>query len=293
MDELKEIADFLELGEIKSVEDAPGNANRNSYVTTHKGRYLIKIIEERVDVNEVVSEISYLKRLEGQVKMVTYVENSKGESLFDSGGVIAIAQEYLENTTLACDEDLILQVVTEQAKLHLIDCTDLPQREHWIDLGYINRTLDKLEEHNQVMNADLLRGHVSMSQDWSKCSTGIVHGDLHLGNVLFNSNKDLLAIIDWEEVGTGYYILDLGMTIVAFCFRDDKFNAELFKKMIDAYETLKPLTNIEKQLIHQAIQRAFITVFVWRAARHFYQGRVEVYDAKDCDCFKHDNLLAY
>ncbi|WP_185764470.1 phosphotransferase [Niallia circulans] len=39
----------------------------------------------------------------------------------------------------------------------------------------------------------------------------LVHGDLHLGNMLVNQNKELTAIIDWGDVHIGHRAIDLAI----------------------------------------------------------------------------------
>ncbi|NCS99669.1 phosphotransferase [Candidatus Parcubacteria bacterium] len=284
-DELQQISDFFELGVITETEEASGNSNRNSYITTSTGKYLIKIIEERNDASEVASEIPYVKRLKGNLKIIPYIENQNGESLFHKDKTIALAQPFVENIPVERSEAVILQLVEEQARLHQIDPSDLPQRQHWINLGYIARALKEIEENNWMANTEVLKNHPAATQDWSSCESGIIHGDLHLSNTLFNQNKELLAIIDWEEVGIGHYVLDFAITISAFCFDNKKLNKELLEKMISVYEKERLLSDIEKQLLDIAIQRAFITAFVWKCLRKHRQGDETVWDAKDCNCF--------
>lgn len=286
-DELQQISDFFDLGEIISLEKAAGNANRNSYITTHLGKYLVKIIEERSEVDEIASEIPYIERLEGKIKIVPYIKNKNGESLFHKDRTIAFVQPFVENESTKKDEAVVLQLVIEQAHLHHIDSLNLPERKHWIDLDYIDRALNEIEKNNWMTDTELLRNHPSALQDWSNCSFGIVHGDLHLGNALFDKDKNLLAVVDWEEVGLGYYLLDFAMTVGSFCFGDESLDRELLGKMIEAYESVRPFSDSEKQLLDIAIQRAAITGFIWSCLRNHARGEERVWDAKKCKCFKY------
>lgn len=286
-EELQKISDFFNLGEILNIEKAAGNANRNSYITTHQGKYFIKIIEERSEFNEVFSEIPYIERLKSKIKIVPYIKNHKGESLFHEGKTIALVQPFVKNISFKKSDSMVLQLVGEQARLHGVDSSNLPNRRHWIDLGYIDRALSEIEKNNWMTDTNLLRRHPSVSQDWSGCATGIVHGDLHLGNALFGKDQKLLAIVDWEEVGSGYYLLDFAMTVGSFCFGDELLDRELLSRMIKTYESIRPFSNVEKQLLDLAIQRASITGFVWSCLRNHIRGEKRVWDAKKCKCFKY------
>lgn len=286
--QLQDIADFFNLGEVAKVEKAAGNANDNSYITTQKGCFLVKIIQERESSEEVRTELDFVDRLQDAIKLVPYIRNKQGEALYVKD-VIALVQPYIKNFKRGSDEGIPLELIAEQARMHLVDTSGLPNRNHWIDLGYIDRTLSLIKENDWMKNTELLRSHPAVNQDWSECPKGIIHGDLHFGNALFDKDKSLLAIIDWEEVGLGHYILDLGVTISEFCLRDGSLDKDLLKQVVNEYEKVRKLTSQEKELLLVAVDRALITAFVWKCLRKHNQGERKQWNAKDCGCFGYRN----
>lgn len=69
-------------------------------------------------------------------------------------------------------------------------------------------------------------GDVAAIGDWlaahvpAQMQPGLMHGDYHLGNVLFDAQGGLAAIIDWELSTLGDPLLDLGRLLAAWPDKD-------------------------------------------------------------------------
>lgn len=50
----------------------------------------------------------------------------------------------------------------------------------------------------------------------ARISPGIIHGDYHIGNVLYNENGNLSAIVDWEMATLGDPLMDLGRLLATW-----------------------------------------------------------------------------
>lgn len=82
---------------------------------------------------------------------------------------------------------------------------------------------------------------------------GITHGDINLGNVLFNGNK-AVSFLDFEELGESWQLQDIAMILVTWTFPDGKLNRELIETFLKEYELYRPLAKIEKENIVNATE---------------------------------------
>lgn len=65
-------------------------------------------------------------------------------------------------------------------------------------------------------------GDVTMVGDWLEkhrpagMTPGIIHGDYHVGNVIYGDDGALLAVVDWEMATLGDPLIDLGRLLVSW-----------------------------------------------------------------------------
>jgi aminoglycoside phosphotransferase (APT) family kinase protein len=65
-------------------------------------------------------------------------------------------------------------------------------------------------------------GDVATVTDWlashcpARCVPGIIHGDYHIGNVLYHDAGSLSAIVDWEMATIGDPLMDLGRLLATW-----------------------------------------------------------------------------
>jgi homoserine kinase type II len=80
-------------------------------------------------------------------------------------------------------------------------------------------------------------------------TTGIIHGDLFMDNVLFTDAGPaarLAALIDFEQASWGRLAYDLAVTTLAFGFGRDDFRADVVRALIEAYAAERPPTAAER-----------------------------------------------
>jgi homoserine kinase type II len=102
---------------------------------------------------------------------------------------------------------------------------------------------------------------------------GILHNDLIPENIMFK-NEEVEAFIDLEEVGYGIMLLDLGRVLSYWFFNPtlNEYNTENAKIFLDAYETIRKLSEDEKNSLE------LVTRFI--AFRHsVYVGKL-LYEKK-------------
>ena len=103
-------------------------------------------------------------------------------------------------------------------------------------------------------------------------SKGIIHGDLYYDNTLFNNNH-LSSVLDFEQAGIGEFILDLGISISGTCLEKGRIISPLVNSYLEGYESIKPLSIVEKKYLDQAIILGLLSISLWRIKR-FKEGNL-------------------
>jgi Ser/Thr protein kinase RdoA (MazF antagonist) len=89
---------------------------------------------------------------------------------------------------------------------------------------------------------------------------GVIHGDLHSGNVLVDPDRPecVMAILDFEEAGENLYVIDLAATLVGVSssFDGASIDLELLRAAKRGYETVRTLTDEENRCLPQAFRYA-------------------------------------
>ena len=94
-------------------------------------------------------------------------------------------------------------------------------------------------------------------------SRSIVHGDIFYDNVLFQDDK-LAAIIDFEDVSNFYPPFDIGMGIIGSCQTNDHLNFQKASYLVKGYETVRPLSQQEKDSLQFFTKFAAVSLACWR-----------------------------
>jgi len=91
----------------------------------------------------------------------------------------------------------------------------------------------------------------------------LVHGDIFYDNVLFE-DENLKAILDFEDVSRIYKIYDLGMAVVGICTEEANIVIKKVRALIDGYQEIRLLEEIEKDSLQLCIEWAAILTSTWR-----------------------------
>ena len=86
-----------------------------------------------------------------------------------------------------------------------------------------------------------------------KLPKGIAHGDINLGNVLFDGEK-AVSLLDFEELGVSWQLQDVAMVLVTWLFPEGKPNKEYIEVFLKEYYKYRPMSEIEKDNILYATE---------------------------------------
>jgi homoserine kinase type II len=92
---------------------------------------------------------------------------------------------------------------------------------------------------------------------------GVIHGDFDKANIKFKGNK-ITGILDFDDSTYTFLIYDLGVVLLYWTrFYLKKFNFKRARKIINIYEKYRPLTDIEKIHIYDALQFSALMIMSW------------------------------
>jgi homoserine kinase type II len=92
---------------------------------------------------------------------------------------------------------------------------------------------------------------------------GVVHGDIFPDNLIASGNE-IVAVIDFEEICCEALVLDLAMAFVGCGWQDEKPSAELWDALIDGYESVRPLSDSERNALRIFHRYATVGIAAWR-----------------------------
>jgi homoserine kinase type II len=263
--ELQNASDYFDLGNIKSFSKIDGNINENYLVkNSNDSQFIFKVLRKH-QINDLMCEIVYLDRLEEHdYPAAYYLKNAKGESIFKYGKSKIIIQRRLEGSFPLMNSKVCLTIGQNIAKLHRISIKGLPLRNHWLNESFLSSQILLIQKYFPDKANLFVKTFNSLADfPYSKLTKTIVHGDLYDKNCLFNNN-DLVAILDWEEVGIAPAILDLATCIFNFCFKNNIFSPKLYKAMMIGYQSNRVLTRLDLESLCLAIKYIGLTLSAWR-----------------------------
>ncbi len=78
----------------------------------------------------------------------------------------------------------------------------------------------------------------------ARLPSGIIHGDLFPDNTLFDGER-LVALLDFEQAGTGPWLYDLAVCLTSWCYADD-FLPDRARALVAGYERCRALAAEER-----------------------------------------------
>ncbi len=96
---------------------------------------------------------------------------------------------------------------------------------------------------------------------FAKTAVHRIHGDCHLGNLLYG--RDGLFFVDFDDMVTGPAVQDVWLVIPS---RDD-FAKRQIETMVDAYQTMRPFDRSSLSLIEPLRALRFVHFSAWISRR--------------------------
>lgn len=236
-----------------------GLANHNFAVSTQQGEYVVKFLVSQAP-KTIENDLAVQQQLrQAGVGAPLYLPNRDGDYLYRGpDDVSAVVARKIEGVT---PHHMSVELATDIGRhlaLFHVSVTALPKANN---AGLMNPAVAAVDSDGarRLLEQPLPRG--------------IIHGDMHGGNVLADPRRPdrVVAILDFEEAGENLYLIDLAVTLmgVAAPPGSDVIEPELMRAARQGYESVRRLTDEERLWLPRAIGYASEAWIKWFRANGF------------------------
>ena len=273
--EKNEIEDFLKdysIGNLISFEGIiKGTENTNYKIITSKNKYILTILEKRVQPED----LPFFMDLQNELAAHGFdcplpVKNNKKSiinKLKDKNAVIItfLQGENLTNVMPEHCHELGLKIAqfTNITKNLNLSRPNSVGYKTWVSIyeNFKNINNESYQEYFQILSNEL----IFLKNNWPiNLPTAIIHADLFIDNILFIKNK-ISGIIDFYFSCNDFIAYELALTINAWCFNDDlTFNYKNYNSLMMGFENISSLNIEEKASMNVLLRGAAVRILVTR-----------------------------
>ena len=273
--EKNEIEDFLKdysIGNLISFEGIiKGTENTNYKIITSKNKYILTILEKRVQPEDLPFFMDLQNKLAAHgFDCPLPVKNNKKSiinKLKDKNAVIItfLQGENLTNVMPEHCHELGLKIAqfTNITKNLNLSRPNSVGYKTWVSIyeNFKNINNESYQEYFQILSKEL----IFLKNNWPiNLPTAIIHADLFIDNILFIKNK-ISGIIDFYFSCNDFIAYELALTINAWCFNDDlTFNYKNYNSLMMGFENISSLNIEEKASMNVLLRGAAVRILVTR-----------------------------
>ncbi len=270
-----QLSDFLKdyaLGDIISLtEITEGVENSNFILKTSLDNFILTLYEKRVSGDDLPFFMNLLSELHHQnINCPRPITNKNGDIINICAGKNATIVSFLDGKTAQFTNDSrCSEIGVVLAKLHLATSKLTAHRPNplgpnsWLNI--ILDTDDSYTDLPPTLRAEATEQITELISHWpSSLPQSVIHADLFPNNAMFIEDK-LTGIIDFYFACTDFYAYDLAICLNSWCFEaDGRFNSQKAKKLIDSYQSVRPLNIDEINALPILSQGAAMRFFATR-----------------------------
>ncbi|MDQ7815021.1 MAG: phosphotransferase [Patescibacteria group bacterium] len=146
-----------------------------------------------------------------------------------------------------------MHMATEGMKLPSVDRERWSFPEvAWIMKNGVKRIL-ALRDGIRVDDIYFMSAEYATLGDLERLPTGVTHQDVKPDNIVMG-NDGTISFIDFDNVYDDALLIDLATTIIWTCFPGGELVKGSLSSLLAGYESVKPLTKIEKRLFYDLIR---------------------------------------
>ena len=269
--ELSDISDWIasdfDIGQAIDIRGIHGGIeNSNFFLDTKKDgkkqEYVLTIFE-RLSAEQLPYYLELMRHLANKgIPVPKPLENKQGQILFSLKGKPAAIVSKLPGLSRLAPEVKHCALVGENlAKMHLAGSDFKQTQENLRSLSWWQKTVPQVLSYLSDSQKELLTTELATQEQffsstaYASLPQGASHCDLFRDNVLFDpqgasdSSQDRLGgFFDFYFAGTDKWLFDLAVTANDWCLADNKQDLDpaRFKALMDAYQSVRPLTAEEQ-----------------------------------------------
>ncbi|MCK5861223.1 MAG: phosphotransferase [Candidatus Hydrogenedentes bacterium] len=293
---IREHYDLGEVQELRQLKNTHQRRHRKVIVKSEAGKFLAKTYKNDPSMMDA---LYFQHNLSGHLKHsdlpVAAIQKTRDGHTFvwtddwalELQGFIGGGQMLVTEETLQISGDALgkFHQVCQGLPTPLRDArkwrfSEVPEDTYagFYDLAAKERDDDRLAAHDDKIQEFLVTAHEMLDIGRRYAfETGIIHGDWHSGNLLFQDEK-LKGIIDMEFAGDGCYLEDLSYAVSNLCIRTTTKAAKMeFRTgiLLKNYEAHRVLSYAERVALYYAVGVKHVTTVCYQTPQ--LGGRVAGY----------------
>ncbi len=292
--EAQDLLHRLDLGELQSLEGCAGGIeNTNYFVTTNQGEYVLTVFE-RLSFKQLPYYLFLMQHLAQQgIPVPNPAPDATGALLHSLDGKPACVVNKLHGKSeLAPTSDHCAQVGNMLARMHLAGKDYAREQPNLRSLPWWNETVPCILPHLDTAQKTLLlselayQNHTFSSSAYAALPCGPIHADLFRDNVMFDGGK-LSGFFDFYFAGNDKWLFDLAVALNDWSSNADQsdasglFNDSHANQLIAAYENVRPLNAVERQLLPAMLRAAALRFWISRLWDFYLPREASVLKAHD------------
>ena len=257
--------------EVRTIEPLQGGwDNTNVLLGLSDGSRVVLKVWNANTVEEVLRVIKRHCHLDRHgIPTAVPLELGEGGLHAERDGVAWTLLPFFEGGMLDSDESSLRSLGQTMARLHkipLAECFPDDYRMGWSLFDRMYAMADEANEWTDFLvnlkeGSGKLRGIIPKD-----LPRGVLHGDLFPDNVI--GEGSVSAILDLEEAWIGPCAFDLVMAFVGFGWQDGAPLQERWDALLTGYQSVRPLTDSEREALPALHQYATLSIAAWRYWKH-------------------------
>jgi homoserine kinase type II len=278
------------LGELIDFQGiSSGIENTNYFVTTTNGEYVLTLFEElkAEDLPYFLNLMAFVAN-EG-IPSAHPVSNKAGDFLSTLNGKPAAIVEKLPGSDVDVPNITQCSIIGKtMAQLHLASSKLDISRENGRGGHWRQQAAELLMPLVDKDSSDIIQDELAYQTEYLSLGLpkNVIHADLFRDNALFSGDK-LSGIIDFYYACNDYFIYDIAVAVNDWCVEaNGTLNQEKFAGFMQAYQTVRPLSNEEIQHWPMIIRAAAFRFWLSRLRDVHFPKEGEITHLKDPDAMK-------
>ena len=249
---------------------AEGVENTNYKLTTASGRYILTIFEKRVAETDLPFFMAVMERLAARgFPAPKPIATRDGALLSRIKGKPAAIISFLDGIWPRQVELHHCAPVGEAlARMHVALSDFAGLRPNALSLGgwetLLAPRMDEVEKLRPGLAELVRKDMVAVRMAWrNDLPRGVIHADLFPDNALFTDGA-LTGVIDFYFACMDALAYDLAVCLNAWCFDGPRYDLARGRAMIAAYESVRPLSDLERSMLPMLARGAALRFFATR-----------------------------